>query len=754
MYFGSYASVLNQAYHLAHYLLAFLLAYFFIPQLMFKPVEGTRMDNYFANFLRMVLFVIVLGYLLIITKLLEFIGFGASIITWILLMRGKERGGNKSLTIVVALFYDLIETPYLIRQALGKAYRWLKFRRNTGEKSRVKQWAASLLHGVRRLLTPNIIYPLLLLVVLGVSIYLRWTDAVVNAAPPMSDGVVILAWVKYVNLRILFHDGIYPQGYFISDDFISKFAFINPLYIVKYSGAMATTLIVASMYYVASRMGRKVEAAGIIAALVYGIFGYTLLQNEWARQAAMETQEFGFAFALPTIYFAYRYFSSGVKRNLTVTFAGLTVSGLIHVLSYMLTLIGCISVLIAFLILDERKQWGRYAAASLIGVASGLISLAPLELGKLFHRSLNGPAAAFASQTVPTPAATTAGATSSAASTAGSAAASSGPLAVPLPPLDPMSKVALAAILLLIVGALIARLRGRRESAWLSGGLFGLFMFAIYYLGGPITRSYVIQSRSVDIWAVAAAFCIGFALQTFAVSPFARSTSRLQAVARDASGQGMSGRDASGRGMAGGMPGRGLPGHGLPTRKLGLRPWLQALEKVSLMGIVIVPQVMLPPKPIIPYKMEWNVDAEQYLRIEQQYKASGYMLVAPDAQYALVLGTGYLMSPTDFVNFYDPALRPLTRYGKKKPDTNIAPNVFIYYYKHIFELPKSETIAYNYELPVYQQEYYDRAKLAQWLTLYQQHHGPVTVYYSGPDLIIYYIRNEVTDSSSPVPSKK
>ncbi|QSO47561.1 hypothetical protein [Alicyclobacillus mengziensis] len=716
MYFGSYASVLNQAYHLAHYLLAFLLAYVFIPQLMFKPVEGTRMDNYFANFLRMVLFVIILGYLLIVTKLLEFIGFGASIVTWILLMRGKQKGVSKSLTIVVALFYDLIETPYLIRQALSKLMSRLQISRRgedrlsdltrvqgRGRRSAIGVVTAflsdligGLLHRlagglarVKRLLTPKLIYPALLTLVLAVSIYLRWTDAVVNAAPPMSDGVVILAWVKYVNLRILFHDGIYPQGYFISDDFINKFAFINPLYVVKYTGAMATTLIVVGMYYVTSRMGRTDQAAGIIAAFVYGIVGYTLLHGEWARQAAMETQEFGFAFALPTLYFAYRYFSSGIKRNLTVTFAGLTVSGLIHVLSYMLTLIGCISVLIAFLILDERKKWGRYGAASLVGVASGLISLAPLELGRLFHRTVNTSAATFAAQTVSAPSQST----------------STGPLhlAVPLPSLDTMSKVALVAILLLFVSAIAARARGRRETAWLSGGIFGLLMFLVYYLGGPLTGSVVILDRSVDNWAVAAAFCIGLAVQTLA-------------------------------------------------RQTAVRPWLQVLEKVSVMGIVIVPQVLVPPQPIIPYKMEWNADVDQYLKINDTYKTSGYMLVAPSEQYALVLGSGFLMSASDFVKLYDPMRRPLTRYGQKRPDTSVAPNVFIYDYKHIFQLPKSETVAYAYEEPVYHQERIDKAEIEQWLKSYRQHGFPITVYYNGPDLTIYYIHNEVTDSSNPVPA--
>ena len=654
----AYASFGNQFWNLSHYAAAFLIVFVGLPILLFEPGGQNRLDNLVANYLRMVLFVIVAGYLLVMTKLFEFLSLMMVLVAWMLLFRSNT--GNRASAFVATAGYDLLDglNPFRREDLLA---RW-----KTGARGGLKRlWAA-----------PGVWLPVLCVAtVFAVSALIRFTDAFTNAAPAMSDGNVTLSWMKYVNARILFHDGIYPQGMYMFMAVLKKFAFIDPLYVLKYTGPLDTVLIVFGLYYTVTRLFGQ-PLGGAVAALLYGVLGYLWLAGnwvDWERQAAGNSQEFGFLFALPALYFLFKYLEEGGRFNYSVALSGACVTGLAHTMAYLLFVLGGLSLGLVFVLMPEGGSWPRLWRAVLLGIISGLVSALPLGIGLLLHIPLNAPSASFAGQTNSV---------------------------VAFPPLSIWDGAAVLAIGILLVLTGLAWLNGERKRAWLFAGSFGASTFALYYFGGPLTRSTVLTTRGLDLWAVIAPFAIG-SLVAAALSAVAQSKVHL------------------------------------------------FLESGLSLVLLLLLATAVPFSPIVPYKMQWSADVEQFLRISQGYNHQAWMIVAPQEEYALVLGEGYRMPVSQFIASYNPALPPLTRYGANHPDRNIAPDVFIYYFKHIFQVPKSNTAVYAIEAPVYaRRERYNQA-LAAWLSIYRQHHR-LEVFYNGKNLEVFHIHQALKEKAIKV----
>lgn len=647
----NYASFPVQAYNLMHYFLAFALVYVLLPRLLFRPATGSRMDGFVSMYLRMVCFVIVVGYALLVTKLFEALGFlGVVFVAFMIVRNRSAKHRNTVGATAMALFYDLVEARYLMMQWLRRAAPAARERLGHATRSLRPRWSATTLEVV------------ILLAGIGVSIYLRGTDALTNPAPTMSDGYVTLAWIKYVNERILFHDGIYPQGLYFYTATMGKFAFINWLITLKYTGAMNAVLIVCSFYYTLRRWtGRR--DVGLVAVLLYGVFGHTLLGNDWLRQAATNSQEFGFVFLMPTLYFLHRYLDKGDRVDYTTALAGLFVTGLTHPLAYVLCLVGCLSVLTAHLLLPGPFSKGRLMRALWGGLASGGVTLAPVALGFAFGHRFNASSVTYVGASVQTQ-------------------------SVPFPTLYWTDWLGMVAIVILIFASVREVARGLGKHIWLVGAIFGGVVFAAYYAGGPLTGDVVLISRSYDLWAMVDPFVVALAVHVV-VALWNRERASRWATSGALSA---------------------------------------ALASAVPLGVVT---------PIIPYKMQWPEEVDAYLHIDSQFKYAGYMLVADNEEYALVLGSGYLQSISDFVSTFDPAKQPLTMYGQSHPDYGVAPNVFIYYPKKIFEVSKSNII-YSGEAPIYARRRQERVALQYWIDVYRKHH-PLKVYYQDKNVIIYEI---------------
>lgn len=651
----NYSSFTGQAYHLFHFFLSFSMIFLLLPRLLFRPVSGTSMDRVVSWYMRMVFFVITTGYLLLITKLYEALGF-LFVVVIVLLVR-RSRSGKVPNTVsatAMALFYDAVEARYLIQAWFRQLRTWIQ-----GQKERVSV--------VRIRWTPTTVEFLLLIVILAASVYIRATDAVTTPAPPMSDGYVSLAWTKYINNRILFHDGIYPQGLYFYLSIIGKFAFIDLVYILKYVGALNNILIVVGLYYTIARWTGQ-RGIGLLVAAVYGVFGHWLLAGDWSRQAAIESQEFGFLFVAPTMYFVHRYLKNGERIDFDTSVAGLFVTGLIHPLAYILCLLGCLSVWVAHLVVPGPFTRARLVRVLFGGLVSGGVTLAPVGIGFAFGKGWNASSASFAAATT---------------------SSSSGP-SVSMPALHAADYMWLTALLILVIASVwVLKVHSDKHHAWISGAVYGLCVSVVYYLGDPLTHSVVIEVRALDMWAVAFPVVVGFAIHVLVY---------------------------------------------LSGRASGVVRWINCTVSATMMCAAFPTGAL---QPIIPYKMQYDDGVQEYLNINQDFRYSGYMLVANNEEYVLVLGNGYNMSIADFVKTYDPTKPPLTRYGSTKPDYGIAPSVFIYYPKHIYEVSKNNDI-YSLEAPIYASRKKDKQNLSAWIATYRRFHS-LHVYYEDSNLIVYQI---------------
>lgn len=660
-----YTSIATQLYTWAHYLFGFAFVFVWVPRLMFVDVDGSGIERIVANYLRMLCFVILAGFLLIITKLYEVIGIIGVIALWVAFQMSRARTRITGWSYLAALGFDLVEFPRsIVRFIVHVPQKLGRIRKQIAANFQERHFDSATLQIFITLLAFAII------------IYMRIYAGVTEAAPKMSDGDTLLAWIKYIDLRFLMHDGVYPQGFFFYMATLGKFAVINPLYVLNFTGPLDSVLIIFLMFFAIQRL-TKSTVAGLVAAILYGILGHHVLAGDWTRQAASETQEFGFPLAFATMLFLHRFLQDGKRTDFWVAVAGLWDSGLIHPLAYALCILASGAVLMAHAICRFTQVKTRLAASLAAGLASGPITLIPYGLAILYHIPSNQASLTFLTGIVQI--------------TSGASAGSGGPTPLSFPPLNSVDVIALLCLAYLLVLSLVRLVNRRPNVPWLAAGIWGATCFLIFEFGAYVTHSLVLNVRMLDLWAITECFVIGMGV--------AALLTQLQ--------------------------------------RFHLTSWIAT---ASVTGFFIMAILTNPPSPILPYLVQWNQDVEAYLSIDHRFRDSGYMIVSPNFEYALVLGTGYHMSTTDFLKEFDPTLPPLTLYGHTTPDRNLAPHVFLYYYKHIFEISRSNSVYYAY-LPQYETEYRNRSQLRRWMRLYTSvHKHDLKVFYTGPDLVVYEIQ--------------
>lgn len=465
----------NQVIHLTHYFFAYGLLAVLIPRFIFTPWRGDRMEQAFINYCKMTLLLIVLGYLLVILKLFEMITI--LLILGLLSVRTYLRRRSVAITDEHEKYY--VQTAF---------YNWLDGQLPV--KPAIIAWARESFAAFKREAASSLRWPALirwplLAMVIAVAAYLRFYDAVTSSPPAMSDGYVTLAWMKYINGRELFHDGIYPQGFHIVLATISKFAMMDHLYILKYTGPLNGVLIVLGLYFTLSRITGR-YAAGLLSAMVFGWAGFVFSQNGWERQAATNSQEFAFVFFYPALYFAFRYLSFGKHRDLRHAAICLAVCGLVHSLVYAFTVMSVALMMIVFLLTDVRGVWKSCRKLFTAGIVTALAAVLPLGIGLIMGRQVHSSSANYLVSQVTD---------------------------ITIPELHLVDYCAVAAILLVGAMALIYAVRGQRQDArfGLFVFLFGGTAFVLYTWVGYWTESELIASRSTELWTLSASFGIGAA---------------------------------------------------------------------------------------------------------------------------------------------------------------------------------------------------------------------------------------------------
>lgn len=464
-----YSSFYNQSLHLLRYALAFFILFLACPRFIFTRDQEDFFDNAIANYVKMVLFLICLGYVLVMLKLFEFLSLLVIIMVVSLIskLKRQNQGWEEMATNILTWLYDFAEGRIKLFRMLVD---WLK-RTIEKVKDRTKlRFSSVAVAGCS----------VLFMVCLGYAAYLRFYDAVMNAAPAMSDAYVTLAWIKYISRRVLFNDGIYPQGFHIIMAVLQKIAAIDTLYILKYTGPLNGVLVTLSLYHLVARLsGRAVP--GILSAFIYGVIG-KYLPHDWFRQASTNSQEFGFVFIMPALYFFYRYFKCSRREDLWTGAAALFAAGLVHSFAFAFIGLGMGMLMLTSFFTEFRKSWKKSWNTCLAGLAGVAVSLVPAGIGLLMGRSFHGSSAEYLiAQDVP----------------------------VTIPLLGLLDYGALFSLVLLFIYSLFSRKRGKELLAERFIAFLGAGAFVVYYWGGIFTKSIAVATRSASLWALTAPVCIG-----------------------------------------------------------------------------------------------------------------------------------------------------------------------------------------------------------------------------------------------------
>lgn len=454
-----------------HYGFAFVLLMIVWPRFFLRADSEDPLENGFALFAKAVCIYIVLGYVLVALKLYEVISVSVILIllsTRRFWRKGSEKARSETASAFHVWFYHLLEAGFRVKT------KWLEVRgKLTMAYKQVK------LHKLR---SSDPLLMLLLAGVLGAAAYVRFYDAVHYAAPALSDGSVTLVWMKYINNRLMFEEGIYPRGFHITMSLLSKFAAIDPLYILKYTGPLNGVLTTGGFYFVLSRLtGNKM--AGIAGAALFGLGGSFLFGDDWERQAATNSQEFAFVFAFPALYFFLRYLEKGGRHSFWAGFAAISITGFVHSLVFAYVGMGLGVALTASVMTPAARSWKRILIVCIAGAVSVLFTYAPIQIAIWSGISFYASAAEFLKSITE----------------------------VTFPNLLLKDYIGLGAIVWIALSVLIGwRDKRNRISEWFAVGM-GTASFLLYYLVPVVTKSTMLSSRTGSLWSLAVCFCIGYA---------------------------------------------------------------------------------------------------------------------------------------------------------------------------------------------------------------------------------------------------
>lgn len=448
--------------------------YILIPALIFKKNEDNTVDRIFSGILKMAPLIIILGYILVIAKLFEFVSVLA---IFIIIAIRKYLKSSIQMSFKEYFFHFNLFALKLFEKSKSDLLSYF-----TLQSKKIKFSIKNSINVIKSI--DKIFFIILVIIVFGFTFYLRFFDPFTHAAPALSDSYVSLEWTKYVLNQHLFETNIYPYGSHISFAFITKFSFLDALLVNRYVGSFNTFLIVLGLYYFVARMTGK-SYIGTIASSIYGIFGF-LLPIFWERQAAVSSQEFAYVFIMPTLYFYYKYTKYSLKSDFFTVASGLLAVSLIHNFSFALLVI--MLVILHFSNLFPRVFSQIRKALKLfltIGIVTAL-SFIPILYGLLIGKKFNQAAEDFLTKKT------------------------SELYSITLSPF-----LTICLILLIVTIILIPFLKFTKyEYTFLNFSIFtGLAAYFLYIFGGILTKSELLTSRGGELLGfsipiIISAFCV------------------------------------------------------------------------------------------------------------------------------------------------------------------------------------------------------------------------------------------------------
>lgn len=639
-------AISSQLSNLIRWALALMAIYLVLPAIIFRTSSDSLLERIFSRYTRMVAVTIVLGYILLALKLYEVISLVAVFLMLIIFMtlpvHYRKHGFREMRTTISLTLYDFLDEIFhpihLYQQYVIPKLNKIKAEFNELTTS------------------PNYIQPILLFIVLGYATYLRFYDTLIHAAPAMSDAYVTLAWIKYIDGRVLFYDGIYPQGFHIYLSILHKFAACDALYILKYTGPFNGILTTIGIYlFVAKLTGRMLP--GILSAFVYGVLG-GMLPLEWQRQASTNSQEFALVFLLPAWSYAYSFLQTRERRYLWTAAASFAIIGLVHTLVLAFLWVGLACLVTAYLLVDFRQSLRPVRQLITAGIVTGLVAAFPVPIALLAGKKFHSSSLEFLTSTIQT--------------------------GIPL--LTLIDKLALLGFVVFLLMTLWTRKTNNSVAMPIFVFFIGAASFLMYLLVGPMTGSAVLVERLGILWSLMAAVGVGIG---------AEAVIRL-----------------------------------IPGKQNTLNLSIVSLVAFALMAWSVS---YIKPLPAQPYKMQYDMEINQYLRIAQEYTPSEWTIVSPEEGYDLALGKGWHIQLADFLSWYEPEKSTLVRdvNGNEEP-LNIQ-DLFIFYQKRLF------IVDMKIMEPILNQRIKNYAALEKWLAIYRETHNNLSVYYQDDFIEIYQI---------------
>ncbi|GGA19985.1 hypothetical protein [Psychrobacillus lasiicapitis] len=472
----TYAMITTHLFPLFHYTIAFWFLFILLPKWLFSTSYVDRSERWFAAYVKMILFLILSGYLLVITKLYEVLSILALIMV-IIGYRFVQREQAK-------------KTGTLKNHLLRRLFNWLdglnKFTLsdiNVKIVNKVSGWTFTVKKKFSWII---LLEGIALIIVLSGAAYVRFYDAFVHAAPPLSDSYVTLAWMKYIDSRELFHDGIYPQGFHIYLATLFKFAAVDALFILRYTGPLNAILFTFGLYIVIRKL-TNTGVGAIVAAFIFGVCWVIMpfTPIEFERQAATNSQEFAFVFILPAIFFLVKFIGNKRKEDLIVGLVCTTIIGLVHSLAYML--IGMlIGILIISSLLTIRNSFKSVISVCIGALLTVIVSLVPLGAGYLLGQRFHSSSAEYL---VDRKEAT-----------------------YTYPDVTFDHYIALGACIILLFCLFSKKNTSIDRFILVFTVLAGCSVFTLYFAGGTWTQSTLIASRSSELWGLLLPFCVGVSI--------------------------------------------------------------------------------------------------------------------------------------------------------------------------------------------------------------------------------------------------
>ncbi len=449
----------------------FLLLFILVPRFVFMHEGEDITKSIMAGFVKMVFWIVAIGYVLVMLRLFEALVMVLIIITSCLYLSYKKMvlKGEVDRDIKEEVELLLIDHVDKVDSIEHKIRIWAE------QKIDSLQHILALYFGRKYIF----LHLTLLLALFSYIGYLRYHEIFINIAPLKIDFATSMLYMKFIKMRLLFHDNIYPQGFYIIMATIDKFALMDQVFLINFIGPMSNILTAIGMYFFLSRIAKQ-EYAGLLVVVLYGILGSAVHADQAFSANGLQ---FSLIFVLPVLYFFYEYINYG--EYFFAAFLGAAAIGLIHPLAFVFLSIGLLALCIACIIRDAKDTFFSTLEIFVIMLMALIVSLFPLGIGLIMGKPFHAHAIEVLFAT-------------------GEAAG--------FPILSSMDYAGIIALALLLLGLPFA-IKNKQTfilQAWIF--LFGAFALAAYLLVGRYTNSTYILSASRMLFVYLTPMIIAYAL--------------------------------------------------------------------------------------------------------------------------------------------------------------------------------------------------------------------------------------------------